>query len=540
MHARATSLLLIAFSFVLAAASAPTQVILLPEMLAVELPAPELKEIAPNASPMKELLEAARADGFKVTHDRNDPLPLGRTVVTWTAWEGEAGNSAVRAKKSAQVYVFPFGHVPVGISRDDHATAGNHAPKIVRDARGKLHMAWLDGGPPRPGFRVMYRRAQQDPVTGTIRWETNPVRVSDPASEAWNSYLAMEASEGAIHFAWQGPRSVHYRRLVGKENGWSFDPIRDSRATGLSVDNGPDMAVRGDDEIHLLTASGRYAISKDGGSSWTLDQVPRTPGGGMKNPALAVDKDGTAHIVFIATIRNAKWSTSKPNAGYWELRYVRRLSGSGWVDEQNVLAAFPQWADPHNEWDVLADWPDIAVDRNNHIHVVWHGTSNTHIFGNDEAFYSRRPAESKGVWGKWGDPQSLFPVDVAKAEFFSFAPSLSVDPQGDATIAVVFFDRSHGNHILDFDGRVLRNGVLQGGPIGITRLARTDAVDDHRLQNALSAWFPTAAPRLFHDSNGRVWLDVLYTAATPERDNLVHIIVYARHEVTGVLRQPEH
>src|SRR5262245_820876 len=101
MHPRATFLLLIFFSFVLAAASAPTQVILLPEMLAVELPAPELKEIAPNASPMKELLEAARADGFKVTHDRNDPLPLGRTVVTWTAWEGEAGNSAVRAKKSA-------------------------------------------------------------------------------------------------------------------------------------------------------------------------------------------------------------------------------------------------------------------------------------------------------------------------------------------------------------------------------------------------------------------------------------------------------
>ena len=45
----------------------------------------------------------------------------------------------------------------------------------------------------------------------------------------------------------------------------------------------------------------------------------------------------------------------------------------------------------------------------------------------------------------------------------------------------------------------------------------------------------TERPR---DANGRVWLDVLTTVATPERHKSPHLVVYERTEVTNYLRKP--
>src|SRR4029077_7319344 len=44
--------------------------------------------------------------------------------------------------------------------------------------------------------------------------------------------------------------------LIGTE--WKFEPIRNTRAAGDWHDNGPDIAVRGDNEIHILTPTGNY------------------------------------------------------------------------------------------------------------------------------------------------------------------------------------------------------------------------------------------------------------------------------------------
>lgn len=80
------------------------------------------------------------------------------------------------ATRAAYVYVFPFGQTPAGISRDTHATVGNHSPKVVRDGSGALHVVWLDAGRPGVGPRVMYRRGIQDPSIGCLRWQTEPLR----------------------------------------------------------------------------------------------------------------------------------------------------------------------------------------------------------------------------------------------------------------------------------------------------------------------------------------------------------------------------
>ena len=506
--------------------------IILPDLLAVELPTSGLTEISPTASPLKELLASARAGDLRVTNDVTRSLQVGSAAVTWTAADG-AGRTVSR---KAQVYVFPFGQTPVGVSRSRRATASNNAPKIVRDAEGKVHMVWLDTGRSGTAPRVLYRRASTDATTGAVTWETEALAVSDPGTASTGAYAAIRASARAIHIAWQAPgETSRYRRFVRTNAGWTPESIRDTRATGVLWDKGPGLDVRGDDEIHVVSPTGRYAVSRDGGASWSQDAVPAPPNGSIKGPALALDTQGNSHLVYIVTLRGpAEWSSSKPNSGYWELRYVRRSSEGGWVDAHNVLSGQPGWADPHNEWDILADWPDVEVDVAGNVHAVWHGTVNTHIFGRDEAFYALRRAAGPGKWAAWEAPQALVPRPQGSQTHFSFAPSLSLDASGDLALAVTFADLAPDlGRVLDSMVRLIRAGRVEGGPLPLAGSASA-AMIQGRPEQALSAWFPSASPRLYGPVPGRSWLDVLQTIVTPPAHNASYYVVYQRVDVTNL------
>lgn len=506
----------------------------LPELLAIELPAAGMTTIAPTASPLKELLESAGAPGRRVSHDVRSPLPLGATQVTWTAWSGEAGASQALATRQAWIYVFPFGQTPAGISGRHDATAGNHSAKIVRDRSGRVHAAWLDAARPGKGSTVLYRSGVQDPATGAFTWDTPVSRITAPGAAVGMG--AMEVSPNAVHFVWATEGTTRYLRVRRVGNELRSDPVRDTRAVGMAYDNGSDLAVRGDDEIHVLTYAGQYALSTDGGATWKVEQVPR-PAGEMKNPALAVDAMGNAHVVFVLKVRiPAEWKSGQPNGAYWQLRYVRRQAQGGWVDAQDVLGAFPEWRDQGMNRDVLADWPDIAADAQGNIHAAFHGTANSGKYGQDEAFYVRRPATGPGAWSAWERPVPLHPVNRAARHSYSYAPSLALDPESDTVVAVVFFDYQDQNHeAFDSDALLLRGGKVVGAPIPLSRNAKA-AIDAHRGDDATASWFATAAPRLYRPSGGRVWLDVLYTAQTPERHGSPHYVIYLRRELTDALK----
>ena len=81
--------------------------------------------------------------------------------------------------------------------------------------------------------------------------------MSEAKLEAGNSYVGLAASENAIHFVWSGGGSALHRRLVRTGTAWNFEAIRDSRARGAWHDNGPGIAVRGDDEIPRPYAYGK-------------------------------------------------------------------------------------------------------------------------------------------------------------------------------------------------------------------------------------------------------------------------------------------
>lgn len=509
------------------------------ESLAVELPEPGVAEIAPTASPLREVLESADAGGLRVTHDRSAPLPIGPTSVTWIAWEGAPNQSAVRGTRQAWVYVFPHGTTPVGVTRKYNALAPNHSAKIVRDTSGKIHMAWLetrllhDG---RREARVVYRRAAQDGATGRLAFETEVTPVSEPGGATGHSFLAIEASPGTVHLAWFGGRTTLYRRLVFRGGAWSFERVRDTGARGSAHDTGPDLGVRGDDEIHVMTPTGQYAVSTNGGAGWTLDQLPIRSGVRFKNPALAVDREGNVHAIYTALVRSpASWSSARPNGGYWELTYARRRPGGGWVDVQNALAGSPAWADQGPQRDSLADWADIAVDAKGTLHVAFHGTANTGIYGRDEAYYVRCPSAGMGAWGPWEEAKSLHSVDRERGTLFSFAPSLGLTPDGDGVVALVFFElRGYPREIFDSDAVIVRDGVVDGPPIPVSQMARRAK----RWEDALGNWFPSTAPRIHRQPDGRLWLDTLQVAETPERHRSAHPVVYQGIDITDRLVRP--
>lgn len=521
-----------------AAAPAAGAEITLPELLAVEMPAPGLSELAPTESPLRELLDSAEAGGLRVTHDQSAPIPIGPTSVIWTAWEGAPNQSAVRVRRQAWVYVFPHGTTPVGATRKANALAPNHSAKIVRDAAGKIHMAWLDTRVFRDGrreARVVYRRAAQDDATGRLAFETEVTPVSEPGGASANSFLAIEASPGAVHVAWYGGRTTLYRRLVLRAGAWSFERVRDTGAPGGAQDTGPDLGVRGDDEIHVVTPTGQYAVSTNGGAGWSLDRLPVPAKVRLKNPALAVDREGNAHAIYTVLVRSAGRSSDRPNGGYWELTYARRRPRGGWVDVQNALAASPAWADQGAQRDTLADWADIAVDAKDNLHVAFHGTVSTGIYGRDEAFYVRRPATGPGTWGPWDTAKSLHPIDPGGGTLFSFAPSLGLAPDGTGVVALVFFElQGQLREIFDSDAVVVRDGVVDGPPIPVSQMARRAK----RPADVLGSWFPSAAPRIHRQPDGHLWLDTLHVAETPAAHRAAHPVVYQRVDVTERLAGP--
>jgi len=507
--------------------------ITLPEILAVELPAAGMASIAPTASPLRELLGAAADEPNAVTHDRTAPLPLGGTKVTWTSWAGEPGRSAARTTRSAYVYVLPHGMTAAGLSREPYATGGNQSPKVVQDATGAIHVAWLDRGHGRgAGNRAMYRRGTLDPRTGAPQWEGPPVRASDGFSEGGGSHVAIDASAGAVHLAWQGNGVVFYRRLVRRDGAWAFDPVRAVRFMGESPDQGPAIAAESDERIHLVSPGGRYALSVNAGATWLVDPIPAPPGQRIKLPAMALDGDGNVHIAFTGIVRGpSNPSMRAASRGYWQLRYIRRDAAGRWSGAENVLAGEPAWGDPGDGSDILADWASVAVDESGAVYVGWHGTAATRIYGNDEAHVIRKPAG-----GAWQKAQKLAPIDRAGDRYFSYAPSLMTVAPGLA-IAVTFYEVTpEYAEVFDPAWRALRNGVVDGALTALPRLAGP-AIAAGRRDEAIGQWFPVVARRPLRGPDGRAWLGALATAATPNAHGSAYLVVFLRADVSELARR---
>ncbi len=239
---------------------APRRVeISVPEPLAVELSG---DEVSPSRSALDALLDRAVSDGRKITYELHQPIRLGPQRVTFTAWEGAVRTSAVAATTTTTLFILPHGTTPVGLSGDDDATIGNNTAKIMRDGAGRVHLVWLDSGRVEAGSKVLYRRAIVT-ADGTVHWETDPIRVDDAQSEAWNAYPGLAVSEDTVRVVWQAHGTAHYRHMPVDGSAGDWGPVRDTGAVSDGSDIGPAIAAAGG-LIHVATPGAFDAVSRDG------------------------------------------------------------------------------------------------------------------------------------------------------------------------------------------------------------------------------------------------------------------------------------
>lgn len=529
-------------AFFLLSAGAFAQDWVLPDPPAIELPAAAMSQIADSEEPMASLLASVSYGSYAVTHDRvGYNFPVGYTEVTWTAWEGPTPLSTI----ASNVFVFRYGETPVGVTKDDRATAGNHSAKVVRTADGAIHVCWLDSDrpdAPGTGHQVMYRRAAQDQDTGEITWAGPAERISSGLGENNRSHCGAAAGDNSVHFTWfEGTN--RYRRLVFSGS-WNWESTVDLGTTGSMPDNGPDICATGDDEVYIATVGGdmTYFWSTNGGTSFSSSAIPYPPSGGAKGPSLGVDSQDNAHVSYTRTVRGSKfgsWHEDEPNGGYWEIWYLMRTPGAGgsWSAGENVLADFVDWQDAHTrfdpgdpeyDWDVLADWIDIDVDASDNIHIAWHGSINTHIFGNDESFYVRKPATGPGTWvADWEQWVELHPQNPPLNHYFSWCPTLCTDALSDLAVCILFYNTQavDGTDALYQSAfRAVRGGVLEGASVDLSLAASAD----------MSTWFSSTGHNVYKHPNGRAWLDVLQTEV-PLSKQSPYIVTLQRHEVTDLL-----
>jgi hypothetical protein len=429
---------------------------------------------------------------------------------------------------AADPVVLPPGITQVGLSADENATGGNNATRIGRDGAGHVHLVWVDSGRQGAATGPVYRRLTVAP-DGAVTFETDPVYLADKTPGDWNAYPALAVTSDAVYVVWQGGGVAHVRRLAIGPSGYTWGPIVDTGAKSEGRDIGPAIQAFPGGGVRVVTPSGQFAVSTDGGKTWKADAVPLPAGQRVKTISLTTDPAGDTILAFSSVVTDPKEEgKAHGTGGYWQLRTIRRTAAGQWTDAQDVLGAFPGWAPPVGANDSLADWVRIAADDKGGLHLTWHGTGISHIYGNDQAYYAYRPQG-----GTWQEPVPLVRRDDAAGIRFSFAPSLTLD--GEEAIATVFYDIYDGDRWAGFDADLVafKNGARVGPVLPLSHFVR-QSIADKRPAAAFSTRFPSAAPTPYR-AGSAVWLDAVETFIPMGVPGAPKSIVYHRVDIGSLL-----
>jgi hypothetical protein len=508
-------------------AAAPVPEIVPPDLPAIELPT-GADALSVDDEPLKTLIAAARASPDENSFQITAFLPRSRVGVglwrvVWSAWLGASRDRPV-ARRESFVFVLPHGMTPVALTGKTDATAGNNAVHIARDANGFVHMVWTDAWRPGAHEGALYRRGIILP-DGGARFDSDPVDVG-PRQTRWNAFPALAVVGGTVHFVWQEDGTVRYRSLSRIGEAWKWFDDADTKIPGPGRDTGPAIAADAGG-VHVLSSAGVYATSRDGGHTWTSETVPFGANEVVKTVSLTLEGAGRPLAAASTVVKGPPLSEEAGHGGYWTLRLRRRVAPGVWEPVSSPIDGRPEWSAPAsaNE-DVLCDWVRVLGDRLGGLHVTWHGTAVDRIYAHDSAYYSWRAPD-----GVWRAPVPLREPGAARDFSWSYAPSLTLD--GDWALPLVFYALRTGQRNRGFDSRLglFHDGKSLAQPLPVTRFVE-DSIVTGEPENALSAWFPGAAPSIVPTGDGRAWADIL-VALTPTGVQAPSLVVWQRLDLTS-------
>lgn len=189
-------------------------------------------------------------------------------------------------------------------------------------------------------------------------------------------YVTWTEYEGALWFrrSTDGGRSFSDPlRLVGGDEprpatawGTAGDPARGpAPVVGHGPARGPALAVDAQKTVYVAWTVGedpaadiRLAKSDDGGRSFSEPRVVHESGGHADAPKIAVDGEGTVHLVYAE-------SPAGPLDRY-RIRYARS------TDDGRTFENPSEISDPHAEAYESVNFPGIGLDREDNLYLLWH------------------------------------------------------------------------------------------------------------------------------------------------------------------------
>jgi hypothetical protein len=281
---------------------------------------------------------------------------------------------------------------------------------IAIDSNDHVHIVWLDETP--GNAEVYYKRSTDEGTTWStakrLTWTLN--HSSDPR-------IAVDSSD-AIHVVWQEQddsgqgAEVYYKKSTDGGTTWSVAQ-RLTWTSGTSY--GPSVAavsalpsviweryVAGNAELY-------HKRSTDGGTTWSAVQRLTWTSGLSTDPVIAADPGNDIHIAWY-----------DDTSGGSEIYHKKSTDGGATWSAAKRLTWSPD----------SPDFPAIAADSSNSVHVVWRGNTPA----NYEILYKRSP-DAGTTW--------------SAAERLTWTPGGSWDPaigvdSGDA-IHLVWGDDTPGN-----------------------------------------------------------------------------------------------
>lgn len=226
-------------------------------------------------------------------------------------------------------------------------TQGNNisiAPDLAVDHQNRLHAVWYDGS------RIV-RYATKE--TGASAWSA-PVALST-ANDAYYPAIGV-APQGAVHVIWRENNNIKY--TMRPPTGAWLAPIAISSSGTVNIM--PDLYADAMGDIHVVWSDGSpgnneifYRVRHGGSNVWSdIERVSNTAGSSWA-PTVAADGLGGVHIAwydYTPGVTEIYYATKPPGVATWSAATNVSMTAGG------------------------SQWPTLAVDAGNTVHLVWQDT----------------------------------------------------------------------------------------------------------------------------------------------------------------------
>jgi len=238
----------------------------------------------------------------------------------------------------------------------------SNIPVVAIDSDDSIHVVWYDDS---PGNSEIFYRNSSD---GGASWSAIK-RLSWSSSSSSMPTIDIDQNND-IHVIWADSASGNYELYHKKstDGGSSWPASKRLTWTPKSTFR-PQIGIDSSNTIHIICLDSpssvddvMYKKSKDGGASWTSLKRLTWTSVETSMPAFVVAPDDSLHVV---------WRDSAP--GNREIYYKNSTNGgTSWNGSKRLT-----WTS------TTSSAPDITVDLNDKIHVVWQDYS----LGYYELFY---------------------------------------------------------------------------------------------------------------------------------------------------------